>query len=46
MTGVTMVGNPPRVMTGDVAAGAVTGGDRLVAQPLKVNGLVAAVLFI
>ena len=44
--GLTTVGNSPRVMTGDVAAGAVSAGDTLVADPVKVNGLVAAALFI
>jgi hypothetical protein len=46
LAGATMMGNPPRVMVADVAAGAVTGGDTLAAEPLKVNGLVAAELLI
>ena len=47
--GMTVVENSPRVMTGDVAAGAINAGDTLVAAPMKVNGLVAggtAALFI
>jgi len=41
MVGLTTMSNVPRSIEGDAAGGVVFTGDALVAEPVKVNGLVA-----